>query len=165
MIILKRPSRPDAKRATSTERKDIIFLLNALIALDDARNDMGRRLEMVDGGKECIDNIVKTGMKLLDDIMVTLPEDQRKHMINTWVDYKMRLVPNMMPQNNNVILHKEEVRTLVDAAQVKCRECLEMSENKEKCPLFRILSITVPLDEYEGTFLCPYNLSIGKWEN
>ena len=74
-----------------------------------------------------------------------------------------RMVPKMTPSKTTVLVQKEEFRQLVDAAQVKCSECTDDSEQCKACGLFKLLKIVVPLESYEGTFLCPYNLA--GWEN
>ena len=78
-------------------------------------------------------------------------------------DYEMRLTPSATPSELNVIMAREEFRTLVDSAREKCRECVQDDTECEECGLYRLLTSIVPLDEYHSMNLCPYNL--GRWKN
>ena len=75
----------------------------------------------------------------------------------------MRLAPKATPSKTSVVMQKEEYRSLVDMARIKCTECAEDDVSCEACELFQLLTVINPLDEYHGRFLCPYNL--GKWRN
>lgn len=157
------PSRPDAWDMTRTEKTSLTFLMNAAASLNEAKEDLAERLKKIDGGPELMDQLAEGSIKLLNEVRMTIPERQRQSLANTACDYEMRLVPKMTPRTTNVIVQKEEFRSLVDAAQVRCTSCAEMNENKGQCDLFRLLQVVLPLEAYDTTLLCPYNRA--EWEN
>ena len=157
------PTRPDAKDMTRDEKACLTFLMNAASALMDAQGDLAERLKMIDGGPELMKTVAEGSVKLLTELRMTIPERQRTSLANTAKDYEMRLVPKMTPSKICVIVQKEDFRELVNAAQVQCRECAELNEDCGKCKLFRLLQVILPLDSYDTTFLCPYNMA--EWEN
>ena len=157
------PSREDAKDMTRMEKACLTFLMNAASALMEAKDDLAERLKMIDGGQELMDTVADGAMKLLTEVRMTIPERQRTSLANTAKDYEMRLIPKMTPSKTCVVVQKEDFRSLVDAAQVKCSDCTELNENCGNCDLFRLLQTVLPLDAYDTTFLCPYNRA--EWEN
>ena len=157
------PSREDARDLTRNEKSSLTHLMNATSSLNEAKDDLAERLKMIDGGPELMDQLAAGSVKLLTEIRMTIPERQRNSLANTAKDYEMRLVPKFTPSTTNVIVPKEEFRNLVDAAQVKCVDCMEPNENKHRCELFKLLQVVLPLEAYDTTFLCPYNRA--EWEN
>jgi len=157
------PSRSDAKDLTRREKACLTFLMNAASALMEAKDDLSDRLTMIDGGQELMDTVANGAVKLLTEVRMTIPERQRTSLANTAKDYEMRLVPKMTPSKTCVVVQKEDFRHMVDAAQVKCRDCTEMNEDCHKCELFQLLQVVLPLEAYDTTFLCPYNTA--EWEN
>lgn len=157
------PSRQDAKDMTRPEKAALTYLMNAASAFVDAKEDLHDRLQMIEGGLELMETVAEGSLKLLTDIRMTIPERQRTSLANTAKDYEMRLVPKMTPSKTCVVVQKEDFRSLVDAAQVRCTDCTELNEDCGNCNLFRLLQIVLPLDAYDTTFLCPYNRA--EWEN
>ena len=157
------PSRDDAWDVTRQEKMSILFLMNTVSAMMDSRDDLKDRVSRIDGGSELMDTMVDSAEKLLTEIRRTIPTDQRVSINNISKDMEMRMVPKMTPSKTTVLVQKEDFRQLVDAAQVKCRECTDDSEQCKVCGLFKLLKVVVPLERYDGTFLCPYNMA--GWEN
>ncbi len=157
------PSRDDAWDVTRQEKMSILFLMNTVSAMMDSRDELKDRVSRIDGGAELMDTMVDSSEKLLTEIRRTIPEDQRVSINNISKDMEMRMVPKMTPTKTTVMVQKEEFRQLVDAAQVKCRDCAEDNVQCRECGLFRLLKVVLPLDSYDGTFLCPYNMA--GWEN
>ena len=157
------PSRDDAWDVTRQEKMSILFLMNTVSAMLDSRDELKDRVSRIDGGTELMDTMVDSADKLLTEIRRTIPENQRVSINNISKDMEMRMVPKMTPSKTTVLVQKEDFRQLVDAAQVKCRECTEDSTECRECGLFKLLQVVVPLERYDGTFLCPYNLA--GWEN
>lgn len=157
------PSREDAWDVKRQEKMSILFLMNTVSAMMDSRSELADRVSRIEGGKELMDTMVESADKLLTEIRRTIPEDQRRSINNISKDMEMRMVAKMTPAKTTVLVQKEDFRALVDAAQVKCRECTDDSEQCKACELFRLLKVVVPLETYDGTFLCPYNLA--GWEN
>ena len=141
----------------------ILFLMNTVSAMMDSRDDLKDRVSRIDGGPELMDTMVDSAEKLLTEIRRTIPTDQRVSINNISKDMEMRMTPKMTPSKTTVLVQKEDFRQLVDAAKVKCRECTDDSEQCKVCGLFKLLKVVVPLERYDGTFLCPYNMA--GWEN
>lgn len=157
------PSREDAWDITRTEKCSIMFLMNTVSAILDSKDDIKDRLKRIDGGEQMMEDLAVTSEKLLTEIRRTIPEKQRVNLNNVSKDMEMRLVPKMTPSKTCVVVQKEDFRQLVDAAQVKCRDCMDDSTQCRECGLFKLLKVVVPLERYDGTFLCPYNMA--GWEN
>lgn len=157
------PSREDAVRLDRSEKTAMIHLAHAATILEDLQKELKDRLGMVEGGKERLESLSKGADELLNDLNVTIPENQRKHLQNTVKDYTCRVVPKATPWSVNVIMEKEEFRSLIDWARLKCRECADDDEECRKCGLYMVLTSVLPLDDYHQGLLCPYNL--GEWAN
>jgi len=157
------PSREDAVRITQSEKTDMILLAYVVASLQDFPKEMAQRLGMVDGGVERMTELGQKAEELLTDIRVTIPMNQRQSLQNIEDDFEMRVLPKATPSVTNAIMTKEEFRTLVDCARVKCMECTEDDRSCEKCKLYQLLTNILPLDDYHSYLLCPYNL--GEWKN
>ena len=157
------PSRDDAWDVTRQEKMSILFLMNTVSAMMDSREELRDRVSRIDGGQELMDTMCEVSEKLLTEIRMTIPTSQRHNINNISKDMEMRMKPKQTPSETTVLMDKESFRTLVDAAQAKCRDCADTPEEGKKCELFKLLTVIVPLDRYDGTLLCPYN-EIG-WEN
>ena len=151
------PSREDAWLVTRGEKISILFLMNTVSAMMDSRDELRDRLAKIEGGQEMMDSMCETSEKLLTEIRRTIPTDQRHNINNVSRDMEMRMVPKATPRKTTVLLQKEEFRTLVDAAQVKCSDCTDDNEECRKCKLFQLLTVILPMDGYDDSFLCPYN--------
>ena len=149
-------------RLTRTETQCIQWLMNAMSSFRYAADDLKDRLETVPDGPGRIRELNDFSGKLLTDIAETIPEKQRRHLINMARDMEVRLVPKLTPKNVTVVLTKDEATELVDAAQERCRHCAEFAEDSEKCGLRKILEVIVPLEKYGG-MICPYSLA--EWED
>ena len=157
------PSRDDAWDITRNEKIALMFLMNATSAIQDSVSDLKKRLEKIDGGEQMMKDLAELSVNLLTEIRRTIPENQRVSLNNVSKDMEMRLVPKATPSKTTVVVQKEDFRSLVDAAQVKCRECTDSNEESRECGLCKLLKVVVPLENYGSTFLCPYNMA--GWEN
>lgn len=156
------PSRTDAKLMTRSEKRAMPYLMSAVGVLEEVHNDLRKRLEDVENGNERMDAFRAEGMKLLEEIRVTIPEEQRWTLANMALDMEMRLMPKQTPSSRCSVVPNEDLRTLIDAAQAKCAGCADDSEECKKCKLFRLLVKLIPLERYDS-YLCPYNLA--AWED
>lgn len=165
MIITKAmdPSRKDAVRLTRNEKMSMILLAHSASVLEDLRTDIGDRLGMVKDGKERMETLAVECDRMLNDVRLTIPMEQRRGLDNTCRDYEMRTVPKHTPSTTNVVMGKDEFKTLVDYARATCHDCTMDDEECQECSLFKTLSSTLPLDDYHHQYLCPYNM--GKWGN
>ena len=157
------PSRPDAVRLRRNEKLAVLHLMYAVSVFEDLPQDLCDRIGMVRDGPERTQEIIDKSNSLLDELRVTIPENQRNSIQNTADDYIIRLTPNSSPGETNIILTKDEYRNLVDCARVKCRECILDDTECEGCELFQLLTTILPLNDYHSLNLCPYNL--GEWKN
>ena len=157
------PSRPDAVRMKRSEKAAMLSLMNAVETLETLSSDLGERLGMVENGSGRLQTLVEESNKLLTDLRVTVPENQRNSMENIGKDFEMRLVPKAAPSQTSMLVSRDDYQMLVDSARIKCRECAEDDVSCQKCELYELLTSMLPVDNYHSTFLCPYNL--GKWKN
>ena len=151
------PTREDAVDLNRREKTCLLFLMNTVSTLIDSKTDLAKRLEMVENGPERMAFLADDSIRILNEIRQTIPEKQRANLMATATDYEMRLVPKATPSKTSVVLQKEELRTLIDAAQIKCMDCTDTFEESAKCNLCKLLKTHLPMDTYEGTYLCPYN--------
>jgi len=157
------PSRDDAVRMTRGEKMGMLVLAYAATVLDDLQNEIPGRLKMIDGGQERLAKLSAETDALLHDLRLTVPMNQRMNLQNTAQDYEMRLAPKATPSKTTIVMQKEEFRELVEYARTKCRECMDDSDECVKCGLYQLLTVLLPLEDYDGGYLCPYNL--GEWKN
>lgn len=160
---LQNPSRPDAVRLRRNEKFAMMHMMYAVTTLEDLQKDLSDRLDMVGNGHDRMRDAAALADRLLTDLRVTVPEDQRSSMEHTGEDYEMRLVPKLTPSKSNVVMTVDEFKALVDAARTRCRECILDGEECEGCDLYRLLTCVLPMDDYHCLNLCPYNL--GEWKN
>ena len=165
MIIEKRmdPSREDAVTLTRTEKMGMLLLAYMATLGEDLQNDLKSRLEMIDGAPEKMQTVADLTDWLLRECRKTIPQNQRKSLQNTVHDYEVRMVPKATPSTTNVIMEKEEFREIIDIAREKCRSCADDDTECTKCRLYKILTSVLPMEDYHGGLLCPYNL--GEWAN
>lgn len=160
---LAKPSRKDAMRLTRNEKLAMLWMYQVDTVLNDVAVELSGRLGMVDGGEERLKRIAEETDQLIEDLRVTIPENQRMNIHHTAKDCEMRLAPKATPQKTSIVMQKEEYRTLVDFARARCQDCTEDDVSCGKCELYQLLTVITPLDDYHSVFLCPYNL--GKWKN
>ena len=157
------PSREDAVRLTRQEKMCMIILAYVATVLDEMRSEMKDRFGMIENGNERIDRVSQEVDALLNELRLTAPLNQRMNLQNTARDFEIRLTPKMTPSKTSVVMQKEEFKELVDHAREKCRDCMEDDVNCEKCSLYQLMTVLLPLDDYHDGMLCPYNL--GEWAN
>lgn len=157
------PSREDAVRLTRDEKIAMMWMYQVATVLCEAPKELQRRIGMIENGPERMRKLTEEVEKLIIDLRVTIPENQRMNLHRTAQDCEMRLAPKASPMKTTVVLQKEEYRQLVDAARVKCSDCAEDDTSCEKCGLFQLMTVINPLDDYHNSFLCPYNLR--EWKN
>ncbi len=156
------PSRDDAVRLNRSEKMAMIVLAYACTILEDLKTDLAERLTTVENGPERIKELSGKADDLLNDLRETIPINQRMHLQNTATDYEIRLTPKASPYKTNVIMQKDEFKELVDFARTKCKDCMDDDKACQKCGLYQLLTVILPLNDYGG-LLCPYNL--GEWAN
>lgn len=152
----------EERRLTRTETHCVQWLMNAMSSFRYAADDLKDRLTLVPDGPGRIRELNEFSGRLLTDIADTIPDKQRRHLINMAKDMEVRLVPKLAPRHVTVVLSREEATELVDAAQERCKHCAEFAEESEKCRLRSILEVIVPLEDYSG-LICPY--SRAEWED
>lgn len=164
MIVRKElePSREDAVRLNRGEKQSMIVFAYVATVYEDMQKELADRLKMVRDGPLRMNGISADADALLNELRKTIPMNQRLNLQRTIEDYEMRLVPKATPGRTTVVMAQDEFKALVDAARVKCRECTEDSKACTKCELYQLLTVVVPLDDYDGWMLCPYNM--GEWK-
>ncbi len=122
------------------------------------KDDLANRLKTIQNGERRLDEIIEKTNSLFTDILKTVPENQRKQLINTLSDYRFELIPKLHPGSTNVIMTKDQAKELVDLAQEKCKTCIEYSDNAQNCSVYKMLEKTALPDHYD-TIICPYSLA------
>ena len=151
------PSRDDARPVTQKERLSLLHLINQTTLLADAKDDLMDRAGMIEDGQERLKNLCELSDKLLYEMRLTVPDRQRMALHNVTVDSEMRLVPKMSPSTGMVLVSREDMTELVNAARVKCHDCADTPEEAKRCKLYQLFLDVLPLGRYDGTFLCPYS--------
>lgn len=153
---------PVEKRFVSSEWNKIIAYASYLSELSYMRDDMQSRLSMVENGPDRLNKLIEDAGSLLRDILDTGTENQKRKLRNTFHDFKMVLTPMMSPGTTNVLMTKDQAKELVDLAQEKCKNCIEDAEAAEKCPVFKVMEVTTPLNRYDS-MICPFSLA--QWSD
>ena len=157
------PSRDDAWLVTRNEKLSILFLMNTVSAMMDSKGELADRISHIEGGPEAMESMCSQAEWILNEIRRTIPTEQRHNINNVSKDMEMRMVPKATPSKTMVLMQKEEFRSLVDAAQTKCHDCVDDNTECRKCKLFQLLTVILPMDAYDVGNLCPYNMA--GWEN
>lgn len=151
----------DRERVTRAEMQSIQWLQNATSSICYAVDDLDKRIEMIPAGKQRLNMLAGAARSIYYDLKGTIPEKQRRQIENSTKDLEVRMVPKLTPQKVTVTLDKDIAMELVDAAQIKCIDCLTENEESRNCKLCQVLEAVVPLSRYDS-FYCPY--STAKWE-
>lgn len=157
------PSRPDALRLTRQEKLGMITLAYVATVLEDMQTEMQDRFSMIPGGNERLHNVAEETDKLLNEIRLTIPIEQRLNLQNTANEFEVRITPKATPSKTSVVMQKDEFKEIIDIARSKCIDCMESNTDCEKCRLFKLLTVILPLEDYNSGMLCPYNM--GEWAN
>ena len=157
------PSRDDAVRITRDEKMSMLVLAYAATILEDIRTELADRIRMIEDGEERTVHLSEETDRLLHDLRMTIPMNQRLNLQNTASDYEVRLTPKATPTQTNIVMQKDEFRELVDFARTRCVDCMENDEDCEKCGLYQLLTVLLPVDGYHNGMFCPYNM--GEWAN
>lgn len=157
------PSREDAVRLTRNEKMSMIVLAYAATILEDLKEELKDRIQMVPDGAKLLEQLSAGTDDLLHKLRLTIPMNQRMNLQNTAHDFEIRLAPKASPSNTTVVATKEEFRTLVDASRAKCDRCADDDTECERCELYQLLTVLLPLDDYHTGYMCPYNR--GEWKN
>ena len=157
------PSRDDAVRLTRQEKMAMIVLAYVATVFEDVKAELSDRLGMVEHGPSAMEEPSEKTDRLLNELRLTIPVNQRLNLQNTANEYEIRLTPKATPSKTTVIMQKDEFKELVDLARARCVDCMETDTACGKCKLFQLLTVLLPLDDYHDGMLCPYNM--GEWKN
>lgn len=162
MIVFSNPSKPDAELLTREEKQNMLFFVNAVSVFADTLEGLEKRLGMIDNGVERAKRVRDEGVALVEELRTTIPTKQRVSLRNKGMDLELRMVPKYTPFEKCDLIPKEDLEELVDAAQIKCRECTLTPEESKGCALFKVFANVTPMPTYEHGFLCVYNMA--EWE-
>lgn len=157
------PSREDAVRLNRSEKMGMITLAYIATCLEDMQTEMADRFGMIENGQERLKDVSDEVNRLLNELRLTIPLNQRMNLQNTAQEYEIRLTPRATPSKTVVTMGKDEFKEMVDYARSMCMDCMLNEKECEKCNLFQMLTVLLPLDDYKNGMLCPYNL--GVWAN
>lgn len=151
----------DREPMTRQEMQTMQWFMLALSTLMGMKERFRDRLDQVPNGRARLNMAAGQLRSLYEDLKGTINFKQWKHLNTTAVDNEARLVPKFTPMKLNIVYSKEDATELVDAAQAKCRECVNSNEESRECRLRKLMEVVIPLEKYDG-MLCPY--SRVKWE-
>ena len=149
-------------RLTHNEMAAVLMILNAFSLLMGAEKTLNDRFEAVPDGLNRFRDVRDKAHDLLDDIIGTISDSQRKRIRGVMKDYEIRAVPKLTPESRNVIMEKDVLEDLVDSARDKCVGCVEDGNTCRKCRLYKFLEAYAPLGEPYKGWLCPY--ANAEWE-
>lgn len=151
-------------RMTRYERSAFLMLVCTEAILSTVGADLEKRLARVPNGMEKLKKAEELVTELERAILPTINKEQRKNLKETLHDYELRPVPKLTPRHTNLVVDKETLKTLVDAAQDgACTSCVKDAKEARNCRLHRTLTVITPMKEYDDGMLCPFN-NVG-WEN
>lgn len=152
----------DEKRLRYGERETMIYLMNLVSSMAYAKDDIKERLTMIPEGSERMQKTLDMFSELLSDLLLTIPVNQCIGLKHTSEDYSLRAVPKITPKPTNVLMTRDEAKTLIDCAREgRCSSCVMDGNECRKCKLEQAFESITPLKDY-GMALCPYNLA--EWE-
>ena len=151
------------KRLTRVQKSALIILICLETLTDDCRDDLAGRVENMEAWAEKAGKAKETLHSMVDDIIQTMAPEQLQHFKKTARDYELRLMPRMTPWSANMVVDKETLRTLIDAAQKQCVDCFKTEAESRNCKLQKLLATLIPMERYEDTGLCVFNNK--EWEN
>lgn len=151
----------DRERMTRAEMQSMQWMLNAISTICYAVDDLGKRLELIPSGKQRMHMLSGAARSIYYDLQGTVPERQCRQILNAAKDLEVRMVPKLTPAKVTITLDKDIAMELVNAAQIKCMDCLKENDEGRECKLCQLLEAVVPLTRYDS-FYCPY--STASWE-
>lgn len=144
------------------EKLAMMYMVCLTSTLAYAQEDMKDRYGQIEGGTEMMNNALDWTKKIMNALFDTIPDKQVKNIWNTANECEMRMMPKFTPNRTDMLVDKETLRELIDAAHIKCRECVNDSDEAKKCKIYELSATLVPLEEYPDGGLCPYSLA--EWE-
>lgn len=146
----------DCERLTRTEMHSVIVIMVLASDLHFAKEDLKKRLQSVPSGMERMNMVLGQIDSLFRDIIGTVSNKQRKQIRNQARDTVMKQVPKLSASGQNVMVHVDEIKELVECAREKCRMCVMDNEECRECRLYQWLEGNIPLDDYGDGLICPY---------
>lgn len=153
----------ECERATRDEMSAIRMLLIMASNLGYAEEDLAKRLDIVPDGKERLKSVLKDSTELLQDILGTITDKQRRKLRNDALDYDVKLTPKIGVDKTTLAISKQELMTFVNCAREKCKYCTLDGYKCRACDLYQILETVIPLNDYGSDISCPYFYQ--EWEN
>lgn len=152
----------ECERLKRSEMNGLRMMLAHLSSARYFQDDIASRLDCIPNGKQRLALAIGGLRAVCNDIIGTITKSQAKQILNTMLDYDLRLLPKATPGNDNVLLTKEQGMALMDMAREKCHACVEDGTGCRSCQLYQILESTAPLEDYGDGLICPYALA--EWE-
>ena len=145
-------------RVNRGEMQSLRWLMFAFSSILSSQTELVDRLKMLPDGEDRLGKVEQGLESLMKEMMLTLPDNQRKMVKNTLDDMEFRMVPNMTPKNNRVVMDVYDLAYIVEAAKKDiCMTCIYAGDECKQCKLYRILEGISPQKEWGDSTLCPYN--------
>ena len=152
----------DRKRLVRNEYTLLMRMMCELSTLSFIKDEMRRRLDMVPNGYSRVCMAHGQVLSLVNDIIGTIPDEQKDIIRHSMEDNEVRIVPKNMPDKIRLTVEAKDLGYLFDLARPKkCEYCTENSKECRKCELYKLHTKYIPLESYDTIRYCPYNLQ--KW--
>lgn len=144
------------KRLVNSEFNQVKRFASFISELSYMQDELKSRWALVEDGENRIKDCVDNALKLFEELLDTVPQNQVKSIQNAINDYRVTFVPKISPNNQNVVFSRETAKALIDMAQAECKLCVKTPEEAESCPVFNFSVGVCPPDTYDS-LICPYS--------
>ena len=151
----------ECERLRKSEMTAIKMMLTMLSIAANVMDDLSDRLTWVPRGRWRCAAAVGAMRAVINDVLGTIPETQKRQIQGTMKNYKVQVVPSATPLSTNVVMTRDQAAQLVTMAKDRCTACTEDGYSCRKCPLYKFMEATSPIEDYGSGMSCPYSLV--KW--
>lgn len=150
----------DCERLRRPEMASLRWLISALNSVALAEANLQNRLECIPNGKSRYRLMLGQLRAICDDLLGTIPKEQRKQIDNVMHDMQLNMIPRLAPGSEKVIMEAKDLAFFIYHAQRDeelCQTCVKDGEECRKCKMYQLLVAFAPLPDYGSGMMCPYN--------
>ena len=127
-------------------------------AIAGIHEDLKDRLQMIPDGMNRSETMIESLEALMLDMTGTVPEKQRKTIVNIEKDMDLRLVPKFTPMTNRCVMDVRDLAYIVRAAKKDiCLGCVMDGIECKECELYQILASITPPEDWGEDTRCPFD--------
>lgn len=153
----------DRERITRYEMHAVRWLIATKITIQHAEENIANRLECIPSGKRRFRLMLGQLRAICDDLLGTIPKEQRKQIDNVMHDMQLNMIPRLAPGSEKVVMESKDLAFIIYHAQRDeelCQTCVKDGNECRKCKMYQMLVAVAPLPDYGSGMMCPYN---GDW--